>query len=225
MRARLAHLASRLRNGLWVPGPVREITITSYTGKAFSAVVPTVEDRIVHRAMRLAVDPVLDQVVLRDWVSGYRPGRSRITALRQAAAWLAAGRHWLADVDVAGASAGGDADEVVGWLAVYVTDGSFLRVLRTALAGLPSPLIPGSGLWPVVFHLRLAQADARLDGLPIIRFADNYVAFAASHDEAVQARQTIGAALAVIGLGEHPRKSRIRPPHQANAEDLFLIDG
>ena len=78
---------------------------------------------------------------------------------------------------------------------------------------------------PVLFHLRLAQADARLDGVAVVRFADNYVAFTSTCSAAARARDDIAAALASIGLSEHARKSRIRPPHHSNVEDLFLIDG
>lgn len=225
LRDRLTALAEQLRVGDWTPDPVREVAITSFTGKVFTAAIPTVEDRIVHRAMRLALDPILDQRVLRDWVSAYRPGRSRITALRQADAHVGAGRAWLADVDVCGASAGGSAEQFVDWLAEYVTDGTFLAVFRRALLGLPTPLVPGSGLWPVLFHLRLSQVDAVLDGRPLVRFADNYIAFTACRAEAVEAFDAITAALALVGLRPNARKSSIRPPHLANPEDLFLIDG
>lgn len=222
---RLAALAEQLHSGEWAPGPLREVPITSFTGKVFTAAIPTVQDRIVHRAMRLALDPVLDQCVLRDWVSAYRPGRNRITALRQADTHIRAGRGWLADIDVAGASAGGSADQFVDWLAEYVTDGTFLARFRRALLGLPSPLVPGSGLWPVLFHLRLSQVDAVLDGRPLVRFADNYIAFTLSAAEATAAFDAITAALALVGLQPNAKKSSIRPPHLANSEDLFLIDG
>jgi RNA-directed DNA polymerase len=126
LRHRLAALAGRLGDGTWSPSPLREVEITSYTGKVFTAVIPTVEDRIVHRAMRHALDPILDRRVLREWVSAYRPGRNRVTALRQADAYVTYGQCWLADIDVAGASAGGTT--FVEWLAAYVTDGSFLAM-------------------------------------------------------------------------------------------------
>ncbi|MDG4751307.1 RNA-directed DNA polymerase (Reverse transcriptase) [Micromonospora sp. WMMD718] len=225
LRARLGELSDRLRAGTWEPGPLRHIEITSYTGKVFPAVIPTVEDRIVHRAMRRAVEPILERHVLADWVSAYRPRRNRITALRQAEQHLAAGRQWVADVDVAGASAGGSSEQFVDWLAVHVADGSFLRLFRRAVEALPTPLVPGSGLWPVLFHLRLSQVDALLADWPIVRFADNYLIFAADELGAVAAFDALTAALATVQMQPHPRKSRIRPPHQANTEDLFLIDG
>lgn len=225
LRERLAQLGQRLRREMWEPGPVREIAITAYTGKVFAAVVPTVEDRIVHRAMRTALEPILEARVLADWVSGFRPARNRITALRQADAHVAAGRGWVADVDVAGASEGGTVDELVAWLADYVTDGSFLAVFHRALTGLPTPLVPGSGLWPVLFHLRLSRVDVRLAGLAVVRFADNYAAFAPDAGAAELAYGRVIEALATVGLSPNHRKSRLRPPHLASPEDLFLIDG
>lgn len=225
LRDRLAQLGQRLRRGVWEPGPIRQVAITAYTGKVFTAVVPTVEDRIVHRAMRTALEPILDARVLADWVSGFRPGRNRITALRQADAHLAAGRGWVADIDVAGASEGATVEELVTWLADYVTDGSFLAVFRRALAGLPTPLVPGSGLWPVLFHFRLSRVDAHLTGLAVVRFADNYAVFAPDEGAAERAYGRICQALATVGLRPHHRKSSLRAPHLTSPEDLFLIDG
>ncbi|MGH3935265.1 MAG: reverse transcriptase domain-containing protein [Pseudonocardiaceae bacterium] len=225
LRDRLATLGQRLGIGVWEPGPLREVAITAYTGKVFTAVVPTVEDRIVHRAMRAALEPILETRVLADWVSGFRPARNRITALRQADAHVTAGRRWVADIDVAGASQGGTVEELVTWLADYVTDGSFLAVFRRALTGLPTPLVPGSGLWPVLFQLRLSRVDTHLAGLAVVRFADNYAAFALDVGAAELAYGRVTRALATVGLGPNQRKSGLRPPHLASPEDLFLIDG
>ncbi len=225
LRDRLAGLAGQLRDGTWRPGPPRLVEITAYTGKVFTALIPTVADRVVHRAMRRAIDPVLEAHAYCDWVSGYRPGRNRITALRQAAAPLAAGHTWITDVDVAGASKGGSVEQMVNWLAEYISDGTFLTRVRTALVGLPSPLIPGSGLWPALFHLRLSQVDRHLDGIRTVRFADNYVVFTDNGGAARQAFAGIVGALSTAGLSAHPRKSGIQPPGHRNVEDLFLIDG
>ena len=225
MRDRLKTLADQLRGGTWAPSPVREVAITSYTGKVFPAVIPNVQDRIVHRAMRRALDPILDQLVLQEWVSAYRPQRNRITALRHAELHLRAGCRWVADVDVAGASTGGTVEQFVDWLAAHVTDGAFLATFRRALDGLPSPLVPGSGLWPVLFHLRMSRVDAELTDRAVVRFADNYLLFTGTRPDATEAYEALTAALTVVGLHPHPGKSRIRPPYQANTEDLFLIDG
>jgi RNA-directed DNA polymerase len=221
--SRIAALSAALRDGTWRPGPLRMVEITTYAGKRFSAVIPTAADRIVHRAMRAAIEPVLEERAFADWVSGYRPGRNRITALRAAMGHLQAGRVAVADVDVEQVASGSTSSEVTGWLAAYIPDGTFLARFRTALTGLPEPLAPGTGLSPLLLNLRLSRADARLAGLAVVRFADNYCVFTASEGEAQAAFGVIGDALAAEGLRPHPLKSRIRAA--ANAEDLFLIAG
>ncbi len=221
--ARIAALSASLREGTWQPGPLRTVQITTYAGKTFPAVIPTTEDRIVQRAMRAAVEPILEDRAFPGWVSGYRPGRNRITALRAAMAHLDAGCTFAADIDVEQVTAGPSAQEVIGWLAAYVADGTFLSRVRTALSALPEPLMPGTGLSPILLNLRLSRVDARLRGLAVVRFADNYCAFAASETEAHAAFAVIGDALAAEGMRPHPGKSRIRAA--ANAEDLFLIAG
>lgn len=223
LRERLAELAGQLRDGTWKPSPVREVTITSYTGKEFTAVIPTVADRVVQRAMRNAIEPVLEGRAFADWVSGYRAGRNRITALRDADRHLRDGYRWIADVDVRQASAGSSAEEVTDWLAAHVADGSFLALFRRVLEPLPYPIVPGTALAPLLINLRLSRVDAALDGWRAVRFADNFCLFAQDGTQAEKAMDAVVAALAVCGLEAHPGKSQIRG--DVNAEDLFLIAG
>lgn len=223
MASRITALSVSLREGTWAPAPLRTTEIVNFIGKRFTVVIPAAEDRIVHRAMRNAVEPVLEAQAFAGWVSGYRPGRSRITAVRDAMRYLQAGRVFVADIDVARTSSGSTAQEVTGWLAVYVSDGTFLSRFRTALSALPEPVMPGTGLAPLLINLRLSRVDARVGGLPVVRFADNYCLFGASMAEARAAYDLLAAALAAEGLQPNERKSRIRA--HANAEDLFLLDG
>ncbi|WP_259404168.1 reverse transcriptase domain-containing protein [Microbispora sp. H10949] len=220
---RIPRLARALREGTWLPGPLRVNPIPTYCGKQLPCVIPTVEDRLVHRAMRNAVEPVLEAHVFADWVSGYRPGRNRLTALRQSMAFVEQGFTWVADVDVAHVSQGSDPEQVTGWLAAHVHDGAFLDRFRTALAGLPSPLAPGTGVSPLLINLRLSRADRLLPELRLVRFADNYCAFTASRTEAERAMERVVDALDAIGMTANAAKSRVR--ENACVEDLFLIAG
>ncbi|WP_245782626.1 reverse transcriptase domain-containing protein [Actinokineospora terrae] len=219
----LPRLAEQLAEGTWQPGPVREVAFPTYTGKSMTVCVPTMIDRLVHRALRNALEPVLETQVLADWVSGYRPRRNRITALRQAAAHVDAGLRAVADVDVASVSEDATVEQVVDWCAQHVHDGTFLDRFRTALSAMPYPVAPGSGLAPLLINLRLSRSDALLGGLRVVRFADNYAAFATDAAEAYDAYSDIVDALARLGLRPNESKSRVRP--HANVEDLFLIGG
>lgn len=223
LQARLAELGEQLHEGTWQPGPLRASHVVAYTGKTIDTVIPTVRDRVVHRAMRRALEPVLDQGAFADWVSGFRRGRNRLTSLRQAAQHLSRERHWVVDVDVQRASAGASSGEVLDWLAVHVHDGTFLARVRTALEVLPDPIMPGCGLSPLLINLRLSRVDEQLRDLDVVRFADNYCVFAASRREAEHAYDVLVSALDTVGLRPHPDKSRIRS--SAHAEDLYLISG
>ncbi|MGN2642372.1 hypothetical protein ACTD5D_40615 [Nocardia takedensis] len=223
LKANLAELDEALRAGTWRPGPLRTVPIELYTGKPFTLYIPTVGDRIVHRAMRTAIEPILEADAFADWVSGFRPGRNRIDAVRTAAAHIAQDRCAVADIDVREVSAGSSAGEVTDWLAEYVHDGSFLSRFRTALLGMGEPIAPGSGLAPLLINLRLSRVDRRLSGLRLVRFADNYCAFTSDDATATDAYRRIADALAAEGLDPNPAKSRVRT--RANPEDLFLLAG
>ena len=220
---RLDALSGRLREGTWQPGPLRQVPIRTFAGKTLPMVIPTTEDRIVHRALRNAVEPVLEARAFADFVSGFRPRRNRLTAVAQAAGHYAAGCRWVADVDVADVSGGSSAEEVVGWLARWVHDGTFLARVHTALAALPFPIVAGTGLAPLLINLRLVPVDERLAGLRVVRFCDNYCVFAPTQAEAAAAFEEVRAALAAVGLAPSAAKSRVHG--QMNPEDLFLITG
>ena len=226
-RDRLADLGNRLRSGSWQPSGLRPVSVESYTGKVFTVYVPTVEDRIVHRAMRSAVEPVLEQRMLWPWVAGYIRGRNRITALRLAAAHISAGRSWVADIDVADSSGGGSSARLVDQLGRVVADGSYLALFARAVESFPSPLVPGTGLWPVLHHLRFCPVDdvVAASGFPAVRFADNYLVFGCSRAEAKAGFGAVADALAGQGLNVSESKSRIRSPEFALVEDLLLIGG
>ncbi|MFD8497767.1 reverse transcriptase domain-containing protein [Amycolatopsis sp. NPDC059657] len=219
----LPRLAHQLADGTWNPNATREFSIETYTGKNIQTFIPPVLDRVVHRTLRNAIEPILEAREFQDWVSGFRPRRNRVTALRQAATFHDAGFRWVADADVATVSEGTHLDEVIDWHAKHIHDGSFLGILRAALSGMPHPLGAGSGLAPMLINLRLSQVDGQLSGLRVVRFADNYAAFADSQDEAREAFDAISDALWNFRLRPNETKSRIRAG--ANVEDLFLIGG
>ncbi|WP_019632253.1 hypothetical protein [Actinomadura atramentaria] len=216
--ARIAELAARLRDGTWRPGPVRAVSLPSY-GKDLALAVPTVGDRVVHRALRTAAEPVLESDAYPPWMFGWRRRAGRVDALAVAARHLAAGRVWVADLDVAAATSGADLDETVSWLARFVRDGSFLAVVRRALAALPVPLAPGSGLTPLLTNLRLVPVDRRLDGMAVVRVTDNYTVFCSTRRAAECSAETVADALAASGLTPNRAKSKVWRP---NPEDLYL---
>ena len=94
--------------------------------------------------MRNAVEPLLEERAFRDWVSGYRPRRNRITALSRVMAHMEAGRSSWPTSTLPETSCRVHAREVTGWLADYVSDGTFLALFAEVLSGPPEPIAPGT---------------------------------------------------------------------------------
>lgn len=229
MRARIAELSQRLRSGTWRPGPARAVSWPAW-GKQLTIAITSVEDRIVHRALRLAAEPVLEHRAYPSWMFGWRPRAGRVEAVAAAATHLKTGARWVADVDVAAATVGATSDQAIDWLARWIQDGTYLRTVRFILDGLPHPLAPGSGLTPMLTNLRLAAVDDQLSGSPaplgpggagmrLVRLTDNYTAFCRSKDQADRVIDLITAALAAQGLAPNWKKSKVWQP---NPEDLYL---
>ena len=219
--SRLHRLNSQLASDTWRPGSARMVRATHFSGSTSLLAVPNVEDRIVHRALRLVMEPVLEANAFRDFVSGYRPRRNRLTAVRLANAYLNAGRTWVADVDVAQITSYGTTDRIVDLLARHVSDGSFLLRVRRALDGFERPLQPGSGLSPLLTNLVLIPVDEPLADVSVARFCDNYCVFCESEQEAKHAMDLLRSLLEGVGFNASARKSVIRA--NPNPEDLFLL--
>ncbi|AJT62436.3 hypothetical protein T261_0747 [Streptomyces lydicus] len=217
MPARITELSARLSDGSWQPGPLRIEEFEAW-GKHMTIVIPTVGDRIVHRALRNAVEPVLERDAYPPWMHGWRPRSGRPLAVAAADGHLRAGRSWVVDIDVAAASRGVALEDAVTSVARYVHDGSVLALLRHILAALPQPLAPGSGLTPMLTNLRMSPVDQQLTEHAVVRMTDNYTIFCRSLPCAEAAYQHLERALAEHGMRPAPAKSKIWRP---NPEDLY----
>jgi|SRR5689334_19223758 len=222
---KISSLSESLSIGKWRPSPVRMVTCRFITGKLLSIAIPTVEDRVVHRAVRNALLPVLERDVIPEWVSGYLPGRSRITSVRQAAEHIYNGFRSVCNVDVADVSGVRSSRDVSELVASWVSDGSLIALIRRILDALPSPMAIGSGLSPTLIHLRLAPIDAALSNLGwrVVRFADTYCVFCESPTAARIAHRVITDILSQNGMAVADAKSWVR--EHVNPEDLFMVDG
>ncbi len=216
----LQNLSEGLRDRTWRPSCVRFVQRTTFFGKSFTIAVPTVEDRIVHRALRNAISNVLEERVFCDFVSGFRPGRNRISALRYANQYLSCGSRWVVDIDAKEVSKGCSLEQVMNLLSQHIADGSILWAVKSALSGFPRPLFPGSGLAPLLINLRLTPVDMQLEDLAIVRFCDNYAGFAESYNAARAIYKRVEDTLSRHGLEVNEAKSAIR--EGPNLEDLFL---
>lgn len=217
----ISKLSAKIRLGEWQPSPLRSKIIYDFTGRQLELFIPTVEDRIVHRHLRNILESIFDEFTFLDFVSGFRKGRSRLTALKQSTKYLNKRSTFVVNIDVRRVSSGVTSDEVVNWIAQYVSDGVFLKFINKILVSLPNPLCHGSGLSPLLINLRLAPIDREVKDLNVVRFADNYCFFETTFETAIQRYSFIEDILRKYNLEISKDKSGIL--NNQNLEDLFLI--
>ncbi|MGW7327101.1 reverse transcriptase domain-containing protein [Streptomyces sp. NPDC054840] len=217
MSDRITTLSAALANGTWQPGQLRTEEFDAW-GKRHTITIPTVTDRIVHRSLRNAVEPVLERDAYPPWMFGWHRRAGRPLAVAAAARHLSAGLTWVADIDVAAASRGFALEDAITSVARFVHDGSVLALLRRILTALPDPLAPGSGLSPMLTNLRMTPIDRQLAGWTAVRMTDNYTLFAATAPEAETAYRHLTGLLTAHGMKPAPAKSKVWRP---NPEDLY----
>jgi len=97
----LTSLLSRAKSGTYRAPPVRRVRIPKGTGGETRPLgIPTLADKVLQRAVVLALEPIYEQDFL-DCSYGFRPGRSAHQAL--AALWqqvMDLGGCWLVEVDI-----------------------------------------------------------------------------------------------------------------------------
>ena len=97
--ANIDDLALRLREGRYVPMPLRSFELKKTNGGVRKLGILTVEDRIVQRAALNALEPLWEPSFL-DCSFGFRPARSTAMAVQRILDFRAAGDVYVVDADI-----------------------------------------------------------------------------------------------------------------------------
>ncbi|MGX7948118.1 reverse transcriptase domain-containing protein [Oleidesulfovibrio alaskensis] len=213
-------LCAALHQNTYTAQPLRGFLLEKANGKQRPMAIPTVEDRMLQRAVATQMTPLLEQLFEHNSY-GYRPGRSRAQAAETIDRARREGYTHVVDADIrsffdcvpwkpllAKVQALYPFDPVVALVEQWITspvqyNGAILKRSQ----GLPQ----GASISPLLANLYLDEFDDALiaANYAIVRYADDFLILCKSKQEAEQARQAAEAALQQLNLQLSPEKTVI----------------
>jgi RNA-directed DNA polymerase len=225
----LRDLAARVKRGAFRASPVRRVYIPKADGRQRPLGVPTLEDKIVQRAV---VD-VLGAIYEQDFLGisyGFRPRRSPHPAPDALTVGIEPRRvNWVLDADIRGFFDTLDHGWLIRFVEHRIGDPRVVRLIEkwlragvleegqrvrsergTVQGGSISPLLANIylhyafDLWVQRWRKRHADGD-----LVVVRFADDFVVGFEHREEAARFLTELRERLARFGLALHPDKTRL----------------
>jgi group II intron reverse transcriptase/maturase len=239
LRENLSDLLERFKSGRYRAPPVRRVHIPKDgTGKTRPIGIPTLEDKVLQRAVLMVLEPVYEQDFL-DCSYGFRPGRGPHDALE--ALWrglMGIGGGWVIDLDIQSFFDSMDRKHLSSFLDQRVRDGVIRRAMGKWMqagvmeegavtypergspqGGVISPLVSNLYLHEVLDQWFEHEVKARLRARAfMVRFADDALLAFEREEDARRVLAVLSQRFARFGLTLHPEKTRLvdfrSPPRQ-----------
>ena len=248
----LAQLLERFKSGVYRAPAVRRVYIPKQAGgKPERPIgIPTLEDKVLQRAVVMLLTPVYEQDFL-DCSYGFRPGRSAHQALEKLwRAIMKMGAYcWVLEADIKSfydtvshehmrefvrkRVRDGVINRMVGkWLKAGIMEHGQLRYPHegTPQGGVISPLLSNIYLHEVLDIWFEHQVRPRMKGkAELIRFADDFVIVFSSERDAHRVYEVLPKRFGRYGLSVHESKSQLldfrRPRGKKPRPDTFRFLG
>ncbi len=218
----LAEVSDALRDGRWRPHPVARVAIPKPGGGLRTLGIPSLEDRIVERAVLRVIDPVVDPELL-PWSFGYRRGVGVADAIRALVDERDEGARFVVRGDLTRCFDAIPRRRLLARFGDVVVDRELTELVRRLVnrpvAGKRPPdhhywkgLHQGAPLSPILANLYLDAFDRLVldaTGAPVIRFADDFAVAVTSLAEAQLAMTATREAALSLGLDLSAEKLRV----------------
>lgn len=187
----ITELCTSLRDGTYIPSPVRGAIIPKPNGKTRQLGIPTIIDRIVQQAITQILSPIFEPY-FSDQSFGFRPKRSAQQAIASAKGFVKQGKEWVVDLDIVRFFDCVNHDILMSKLARSISDKKLLKLIRKFLqAGMMQDglfskkeqgMPQGSPLSPLLSNIMLHDLDKELHhrGHTFVRYADDCNIYVAS---------------------------------------------
>ena len=238
LETNLSQLRQEVRTWTFSPTPVRRVEIPKPGGKGVRLLgVPIVKDRVLHMAIKMVLEPILDPTFSRSSF-GFRPGRNQEQAVRQAQAYVKAGKEYVVDIDLSKFFDKINHDRLISRLKGYIKDPRILRLIGMILRGgimidgvrTPSEegSVQGSPLSPLLSNVVLDELDKELEkrNLEFCRFADDCNIFVKTQRRAERVMGSIRKFIEKkLKLKINEEKSKTAKSNEVKFLGMTIIDG
>jgi group II intron reverse transcriptase/maturase len=250
---KLEDLHARLVNRGYQPQPVRRRMIPKSNGKLRPLGLPTLEDKIVQRAVADLLESIYEQD-FQEFSYGFRPGRSAHQAIRDVRQGLQVGINYVIDCDISSFFDNLQHDQLLAILRKRVNDGRLLELIEGWLEagimdgremvfpekGSPqgsviSPLLANVYLHDVLDTWFVEAVTPRCRGKVVLyRYADDFIIGCEREEDARRILEVLPKRFAKYGLEINAEKTRLvsfrrprngSPPTQEEKPGTFTFLG